>query len=167
MRRASTAMNVPRPRASTSHCWLRISAMLTCLRPLTWHLARFHAQGPVQRHRLQVVDGHLGSQRHHVPELIDLAHGFVEDDRDDAAVAVSGRAGVAFGQPESTDETAALFVVGEAQLHAAGVARAAAEAVVLLQLYVAGVVSSFVLFASHRKILARAGVGTVSRRTNR
>src|SRR5208282_509902 len=41
------------------------------------HLARFHAQRLFQRHRLQVVHGHLGSHRHHVTQFVYLAHGFV------------------------------------------------------------------------------------------
>ena len=77
-----------------------------------------------------------------------------------------GRPGIALAQPESADETAALLVIGKAQAHAVGIILATGEAVVLLQLYVARVVSSFGvsslgLLASHRKILSRAGIGAV------
>src|ERR1039458_2787036 len=130
------------------------------------NLARFHAQRLFQRHRLQVVHGHLGSHRHHMTQFVHLAHGFVEDGRDNAAVAVSRRSGVAPAQAEAADETIAVFVVGEAQPHAVGVVLAAGEAVVLRQFYVARVVSSFgasgfALLSSHRKILSRTGLGTV------
>src|SRR5208337_4726313 len=119
------------------------------------HFARFHPQGPVQGHGLQVVHGHLGGHRHHVTQFIHLAHGLVEDGCDNAAVAVSGRPGVALAQAESTDKAVALLIVGKAQVHAVRIVLAAGETVVLLQLYVACVVSSLVLFASHRKILSR------------
>src|ERR1017187_2925192 len=130
------------------------------------YLARFHAQRLFQRHRLQVVYGHLGSHRHHMTQFVHLAHGFVEDGRDNAAVAVSRRSGVAPAQVEAADETIAVFVVGEAQPHAIGVVLAAGEAAVLRQFYVTRVVSSlgasgFALLSSHRKILSRTGLGTV------
>src|ERR1035438_2752071 len=60
---------------------------------LYFDLARFHPQGPIQRHRLEVVHGNLGSQRHHVTQLIHLAHGFIEDGGMMAPVAVSGQPG--------------------------------------------------------------------------
>src|SRR5258708_23613391 len=133
------------------------------------NFARFHAQGPVQRHRLQIIHRNLGSQSHYLTQFVHLAHGFIEDGRDDAAVAVSGRSGVTLAQAESAHETAALLVVGETQAHAVGIILAAGEAIVLLEFYVACVVSSlgsssFGLLATHRKILSRAPIGTVLRR---
>src|SRR5450631_1917343 len=95
-------------------------------------------------------------------QFVDLAHCLIEDGRDNAAVTVSGRPGVALAQPESTHETVALLVVSEAQPHAVRVARATGEAVVLLQLDVARVVSSFVFLTGHRKILSRDGVGILT-----
>src|SRR6202158_51748 len=95
------------------------------------NLARFHAQWLHQRHRLQVVHGNLGSQRHHVTQFVHLAHRFIENRRDNAAVAVSGRSVVALAQPESAHEAVALLVVSEAQPHAVRVVLAADEAVVL------------------------------------
>lgn len=56
-------------------------------------------------------------------------------------MAMAGRAGKALAEAEAADEAFALFVIGEAQAHAVGVLCAAAEAMVLLQLDVAGIVS--------------------------
>ena len=104
-------------------------------------LARFHAQRLLEGHGLEVIDFYFRGQRNDLAQLIDLAHGFVEDGGDNAAVAVSGRAGVALAEPEAADEARALLIVDKAQAHAVGVIRAAREAVILLQLDVAGVVS--------------------------
>jgi len=46
-------------------------------------------------------------------ELVDLAHGVVEDGGDDAAVAVAGRSGVALAEAEVADESSAFFVEDE------------------------------------------------------
>ena len=103
----------------------------------------------VQRDGLEVFDGHLFGEGDDVVQLVDLAHGVVEDGGDDAAVAVAGRSGVAFAQAEFADEGLALFVEGEFEAHAVGIVRAAGEAVVLLQFEVAGVVA--VDLAGHGK----------------
>jgi len=104
-------------------------------------LARLDAQRFVQRDGLEVVDGHLGGNGDDVAQLVHLAHGFVEDGGDDAAVGVPGRAGVALAEAEAADEGVALFVVGEAQAHAFGIVFAAGETVVLLETDVGGAVS--------------------------
>jgi hypothetical protein len=130
-------------------------------------LARFHPQRPMQRHGPQIFHRHLRRERHHMAVFIHLAHRLVEDGRNDSAVAVSGRSGVALAQPEAADETVALLVIGEPQLHAVGIVSAASEAVVLLQFYVACIVPRFGarclclwlldrLLGTHRKILSRA-----------
>jgi len=81
-------------------------------------------------------------------QLVHLAHGLVENGGNDAAVAMAGRSGIALAQPEAADKAVALLVISEAQAHAVGIVLAAAEAVILLQLNVAGVVSSLVFFAA-------------------
>src|SRR5271163_1034638 len=77
------------------------------LAALQLDLARFHSQWLLQRHRLQILHGHLGGHRHHVAQFIHFAHGFIEDGRDDAAVAVSGRSGETFAQAEAAHEAVA------------------------------------------------------------
>ena len=96
-------------------------------------LARFDTQRLMERHWLQILHGHFGRERDHLVQLVHLAHGFVEDGGDDAAVAVSGGAGVALAQAKAADETIALFIVGEAQAHAFGIVLAAGEAIIFLQ----------------------------------
>jgi len=58
----------------------------------------FDAQVLVERDGLDIFDGHLGSDGYDVAEFAKFAHGVIEDGGDDAAVAVSGRAGVAFAE---------------------------------------------------------------------
>ena len=74
-------------------------------------------------------------------ELVHFAHGVVQDGGDDAAVAVAGRASVAFAETEFADEGLAGLVEREFQAHAVGIVLAAGEAVVLLHFHVAGVVA--------------------------
>ena len=74
----------------------------------------------------------LGWLHDHVPELVDLAHSFIEQRRDDAAVAVTGRAGEALAQAKAADKAVALFVVAELQAHAFGIVPSAGEAIVFL-----------------------------------
>jgi hypothetical protein len=141
-----------------------------------FNLARFHPQGLLQRHRLQVIHGHLGSHRNHLTHLVHLAHRLIEDGRDDATMAVSGRAAIALAQPKLAGEAPAVFVIGEAKSHAIRIVGTAGEAIILLQLDVAGVVArvgaslfgsekcgsnGFGFLAGHRKILSRAIVETV------
>src|SRR5258708_9844007 len=116
---------------------------------LHFNFARLNAQRLLQWHRLQVVHGNLGSQRHHLTQLVHLAHRFIEDGCDDAAVAVAGRSGVALAQAKSAYETVALLVIGEAQAHTVGVILAAGEAIVLLQPDVRWVVPAPPFLAGH------------------
>ena len=87
-------------------------------------------------------------------ELVHFAHGVVEDGGDDAAVAVAGRSGVTLAEAEAADESLAFFVEDEFEAHAIGVVHAADEAVVFLQLHVAGFVA--VGACGHEGILAAA-----------
>jgi hypothetical protein len=89
-----------------------------------------------------------------VVELVDLAHGVVEDGGDDAAVAVAWGSGVALAQAKAADESLAGFVKGKFEVHAIGVVEAAAETVVLLQLGVPRVVSVDLRLAGHWEILS-------------
>ena len=101
-----------------------------------------NAQGLVQRNRLQIAHGHLDGDSDDVAQFVHLAHGFIEDGRNDAAVAVAGRSGEALAQTKTADEAVAAFVVGEAEPHALGIVFSAGEAVVLLQADVTGIVSA-------------------------
>src|SRR4029077_15528466 len=74
-------------------------------------------QGLVQGDGFEVFDGHFLSEGDDVVELVDLAHGVVEDGGDDAAVAVAGGSGVALAEAEFADEGLPLFVEGEFQAH--------------------------------------------------
>ena len=74
-------------------------------------------------------------------ELVDFAHGVVEDAGDDAAMAVAGRSGVALAEAEAADEGLAGFIEDELEAHAVGIVHAADEAVILLHFDVAGVVA--------------------------
>ncbi len=103
--------------------------------------AAFYAQGLVQRDRLEIFDGHFSREGDYVVELVHFAHGVVEDAGDDAAVAVARGSGVALAEAEAADEGLAGFVQDEFQAHAFFVVLATDEAVVLLQLHVAGVVA--------------------------
>jgi len=103
--------------------------------------AALDAERFVQRDGLEVFDRHLAGESDDVMELVDLAHGVVEDAGDDAAVAMAGRSGVALAEAEAADEGLAFFVEDELEAHAVRVVHAADEAVVLLQLHEAGVVA--------------------------
>ena len=102
---------------------------------------RFHSQRLVQRDGLQVIHRDFRCQGNHLPQFIHLAHGLVENGRDNAAVAVSWRAGIALAQTKTADEAIALFVVGEAQEHAFGIVLSAGKAVIFLETCVVGAVS--------------------------
>lgn len=107
------------------------------------HFLGFHSQRLVQRDWLPVVHGNFGRQRNNVAQLVHFPHRLIEDGCDDAAVAMSGRAGVAFAETEAADKAVSFFVIGEAQAHAIRVIFAAGETVVLLQLNIAGIVPRF------------------------
>jgi hypothetical protein len=106
----------------------------------------------VERDGLEVLDGHFFRQGDHLVELVYFAHRVVKDGRDDAAVAVAGRASVALAEAEFADEGLAFFVEGEPEAHAFGIVLAAGEAVVLLELVIGGFVS--VDLAGHGGILS-------------
>src|SRR5262249_61812394 len=50
-----------------------------------------HGQGCSKRYRLQVIHVHVTGEGHHVAELVDLAHGFIQDGGDNATVRMTGR----------------------------------------------------------------------------
>jgi hypothetical protein len=94
-----------------------------------------------ERNRAQIFDLHFASECDDVAELVGLAHGFVEDRRDNASVSVAGRSYVAFGQLETGHEAAMGFVELEVEMHAVGIIWAATEAMIARNLDVACVVS--------------------------
>jgi hypothetical protein len=103
--------------------------------------AALDTQRLVQRDWLEVFDGHFAGKCDDVMQLVDLAHGIVEDAGDDTAVGVAGRSGVTLAEAEAADEGLAFFVEGELEAHAAGIVHAADEAAILLDFDVAGVVA--------------------------
>ena len=85
-------MNVPVLRARTSPLALLISAMLMCRRPSTLCSALVTSKRLAQRHRLEIPDFHGSRKRQHVAELVYLAHGFIQDGGNNAAMCVARRA---------------------------------------------------------------------------
>jgi len=126
-----------------------------------FYLAAFDAERLVQRDGLEIFDGHFTSEGDDMMQLVDLAHGVVEDAGDDAAVAVAGWSGVTAAEAEFADEGLALFVQDELEAHAAGIVHAADEAVVLLHLHVSGVVALGLRFG-HGGILQGIGFELIS-----
>lgn len=63
-----------------------------------------------QRDRLKVFDFHGRSERQHIAEFVHLAHGFVQDGSDDAAVRVARRASVFARQLEMANGLPRFFV---------------------------------------------------------
>jgi hypothetical protein len=113
--------------------------------------AAFDTEGFVERNGLEIFDGHFAGESDDVVEFVDLAHGVVEDTGDDASVAVAGRSGIAFAEAEFADEGLTGFVKNEFEAHAIRIILAADEAVIFLQLEVAGVVALRLRW--HAKIL--------------
>ena len=89
------AMKVPLLRARTSFFLVQDFGLVDVLAAVDADFPALDAQRFLQRDGLQVFDGHFFGHRDHVAQLVDLAHGVVEDGGDDAAVAVAGRSGVA------------------------------------------------------------------------
>jgi len=84
-----------------------------------------------QRNGLEVLDFHGTGEGQHVTEFVHLAHGFVQDGGDNAAVRVPRRPGVFTRQLEMANGLARSFVQRELQAHALRIVMAAAETVVL------------------------------------
>ena len=114
--------------------------------------ARLHTQGLIQGHGLAVLDFDFFGQRNYVAQLVHLAHGFIEDGRDDAAMTMPRRPSVALAKPEAADEAVPVFVIGKAEAHAVGIIRPAAEAMIFLQAYVARVVAVSGSLTRHKRI---------------
>jgi Domain of unknown function (DUF5655)/Domain of unknown function (DUF4287) len=130
----------------------------------------FDMQRLVERDWFEIFDGHFFGEGDDVAEFVDLAHGVVEDAGDDAAVRVSGWAGVAFAEAKARDECSALFIECELQVHAVRVVHAADEAIVFLQLdvwcAVSGAGVAFGFLDRHQKFYRerRLGFSIMSRR---
>ena len=124
--------------------------------------AAFDAQRFVQRNGLEIFDRHFTREGDYLVELVDLAHGVVEDAGDDAAVAVAGRSGVAGAEAEFADEGLALFIEDEFQAHAAAIALSADEAVILLQFVVSGFVALDAGLAWHGSDFSLPTISTVA-----
>jgi cytochrome c6 len=93
--------------------------------------ASFDTQRFVEGNGLDVLDCHLFGKSDDMAQLVDLAHGVVEDSGYNAAVAVSGRTGVTLAETELTDE--AVPFLGEFEAHAFGIVVSAGEAEVFLE----------------------------------
>ena len=92
---------------------------------------RANLKSTVQRNRAEVFDGHARGGSRSIEETVHFGHGFVEDSGDHAAVAVSGRTGVAFAETEAADELFGGLVEREFQAHTGGVVASATETEVL------------------------------------
>lgn len=60
-------------------------------------------------------------------KFVELAHGIIENRSDNAAVAVSGRAGIALGEPEMASRAFAFSIESKFKVHASGIIFAAGE----------------------------------------
>jgi hypothetical protein len=93
----------------------------------------FYSQRRVQRHGLEIFDRHFFGKCDDFAELVHFAHGVIKDGRDNAAVAMAGRSGVALAEAKVADEGLAWFVEREPEVHAFGIVRSAREAEVFFQ----------------------------------
>lgn len=114
---------------------------------------RLDTQWFVQWNGLQIVDGDGRSQRDDVAKLIHLAHGFVEEGGDNAAVHVAGRAGIALTEPKTADKKVTFFIVGEAQAHAFGVVLPTGETDIFLQTDVTSTMTVAGRFLRHAAVI--------------
>jgi hypothetical protein len=117
------------------------------------HFARFHSQTLIERHRSQVIDGHLRSQRDYASQFVHFAHGFIENRRNDAAMAMSRWTHIAFVQTKTADKHLAFLVEGKSQMHPGGIVRPAGKTLVLAE--ACTVAASMSLSRHKRKILYR------------
>jgi hypothetical protein len=120
-------------RASRQHLTLIVSdlgqvGVLAAVRML---VAGGDDQGFPQRNRLEILHVHRPGQSDHFAELVDFAHGLIQDRGDYAAVGMSGRPLIAARQLELADSLAGLLIDIEFQPHALGIIFAASKAVVL------------------------------------
>lgn len=132
-----------------------------------FYFVAFDAQRFVQRDGLEVFDGHFTGEGDDMMQLVDLAHGVVEDAGDDTAVAVPGWSGVTVAQAEFAYEGLALFIKDELEAHAVGIVHAADEAIVFLHFHVAGVVALGLRFGHGRILQGWRLRGDLARLENR
>lgn len=91
--------------------------------------AAFEEEAGFERDGKVIVDGDVARHRGDIAVTIGLAHGFVEQGGDDAAVRVAGRALELRGEIHAADD-AVLFVDEELQVESYGVGFAASEAAI-------------------------------------
>src|ERR1700722_5849001 len=109
------------------------------------HLPSFDNKRFEQGHGLYVRHCHRACQGDQIVQLVHLAHGFIKDGGDDAAVRVRRRSDKTPLQTKTADKALTFLVENKLQLQSGLIARAATKAMVgeLLRLYlVAG--NSFV-----------------------
>jgi hypothetical protein len=80
-------------------------------------LPRFDTQRGLKRYRLQVIDADFRGHGSDPAELIQFAHGVVEDGGDDSTVTISRWTGVAPSQPEAADKSPAALIEPEPEPH--------------------------------------------------
>ena len=90
----------------------------------------FGNQRLAQRNRLEIFNLHRLGKRHHRAQLVDFAHGFIENGGDDAAVSVSRRPLIAARQAKAAPGAALGFVEIKFEVHALRIGRAAGKAAV-------------------------------------
>lgn len=81
-----------------------------------------------ERHRPEIIDLHLPGHGYDSPGAIRLAHGFIEQGGNNAAVRVSGRTGKPLGEARVANDRTGI-IDEETQPKAGAVLLAAAEAV--------------------------------------
>ncbi len=94
-------------------------------------------QGLSQRYRPEILNVHLSGEGNYVVELVYLAHGFIQDGGDDAAMRMAGRTLIAARQPEFAGGAAGFFLQIEPQPHSIGIVLTAAKAMVF-QFFIPG-----------------------------
>src|ERR1700676_650077 len=93
-------------------------------------LEGFHGDFLVDANRLDEIDVHLGGDGANVAKAAGFAHGFVEQDGDDAAVQHAGAPLIAGTKRELANDAAIDIVLLECQQHAAIVVAATTETLV-------------------------------------
>src|SRR6266851_1883756 len=135
----SRAITAVAPARSAISAWAAsVTSMITppfsdvgMFPPVHLLFAPRHRQHMVQRDRPLVFDVHGFRQRQHVAQLVDLAHGFIQDGCDNAAMRMPRRPLITRAQIEFADSLMRIHVKVKLKLHAVSIIFAAGKAHVL------------------------------------
>ena len=83
-------------------------------------------------------------------QLVQFAHGVIENGGDDSPMAMPGRSRIALGQTEARNKMFAVSIECESQVHSRGIVFAAGKAVILFQLMRARSVPCSLEFSCHK-----------------